>query len=160
MYSSDALLDIHERTHRSLAGCLAHCRAFTSEELNREFEGFGYPSIRLQLVHVIGAEHYWMEVIAGRIDVDERDEQLPTIAALEARRVEVAGRTAAYLRAATPLELDTPRLMTTWGPREQVLVPARVFLRTQTHIFQHQGQVVAQCRLLGRPASGLDFPLL
>ena len=160
MYTSDALLDIHERTHRSLAGCLAHCRSFAPEELNRELAGFGYPSIRLQLVHVIGAEQYWMEVIAGRIDVDDRDDRLPTIEALEAWRVEVAGRTAAYLRAATPHELDTPRLMTTWGPREQLLVPARVFLRTQTHIFQHQGQIVAQCRLLGRPASGLDFSLM
>ena len=160
MYTSDALLDICERTHRSLAGLMAHCRAFTSEELNRELPGFGYPSIRLQLVHVTGAEHYWMEVIAGRLDVDDRDERLPTIAALEAWRAEVAARTVAYLRTATPAELNTPRRMTTWGPREQILAPARVILRTQTHVYQHQGQVTAQCRLLGRPVSGLDFSVV
>lgn len=159
MYASDVLLDLHERTHRSLVGLLAHCRSFTPEEIDRELAGFGYPSVRLQLVHVVGAEHYWLEVLAGRLDVDDRDARLPSIAALEVWRAEVAARTAAYLHAASPAELDTPRPMTTWGPREQVLVPARVIVRTLTHAYQHQGQVTAQCRLLGRPVSGLDFPI-
>ena len=158
MYTSEALLDVHERAHRNLAGLLEHCRAFTPEELNRELPGFGYPSIRLQLAHVIGAQHYWLEVLHGRLDVDDRDAEVPTIASLEAWRTAVAGRVAAYLRSASSAELDTPRRMTTWGPREQVLAPARVILRTLTHVYHHQGQVVAMCRLLGRPAGGLDFP--
>jgi len=56
--------------------------------------------------------------------------------------------------------LNTRRKMATWGGKELELVPAHVILRTQTHIFQHQGQVAAMCRLLGRPIpTGLDFPL-
>jgi uncharacterized damage-inducible protein DinB len=39
-------------------------------------------------------------------------------------------------------------------------VPALIFVRTTVHIYQHQGQVLAMCRLLGRPGPGnLDFPL-
>jgi uncharacterized damage-inducible protein DinB len=57
-----------------------------------------------------------------------------------------------------PEELNSPRTMKTW--RDEVsLRPAHVVLRTQTHIFQHQGQVTAMCRLLGRPLSGIDFPI-
>ena len=50
--------------------------------------------------------------------------------------------------------------MTTWGDRKMRLAPARVIVRTQTHVFQHQGQIAAMCRILGRPIpSGLDFPV-
>ncbi|MBK9305322.1 MAG: hypothetical protein IPM94_16040 [bacterium] len=28
-----------------------------------------------------------------------------------------------------------------------------------THVFHHQGQLTAMCRLLGRPSEGLDYPL-
>jgi hypothetical protein len=49
--------------------------------------------------------------------------------------------------------------MTTWGNKERVLTPALVILRIVTHLYQHQGPVVAMCRLLGKPCPGLDFPL-
>jgi uncharacterized damage-inducible protein DinB len=32
-------------------------------------------------------------------------------------------------------------------------------MRTMTHIYHHQGQVTAMCRLLGRPVNGLDYPI-
>jgi len=60
----------------------------------------------------------------------------------------------------TEAELNTPREMTTWGDERVLLVPAHVVLRTQTHVFQHAGQVAAMARLLGRPVpAGLDLPL-
>lgn len=163
MYTSDALLDLHTRGHASLARLIAHCDGLRPDELRRPLDGFGYPTVHAQLAHVIGAEHYWIGVVHGVVDAEDRDELYPTTAALESWRAEVAARTAAYLGAASVEELNTPRPMVTWGGRTQVLAPARVVLRTVTHAFQHQGQVVAQCRLLGRPvgrpASGLDFPI-
>ena len=50
------LLDFHERCHRSLHRYLEHCQVLSDEELDRELEGFGYPTVRVQLQHVIGAE--------------------------------------------------------------------------------------------------------
>ena len=38
-------------------------------------------------------------------------------------------------------------------------MPSRVFLRTQPHYYQHQGQVLAACRILGHPSSGFDLPI-
>lgn len=157
MFTSEALLQIHDRTHRSLRGLLDHCRPFGSEEINREWEGFGYPTIRLQLHHVIGAERYWIGVLENRIDADEDDADYPTIDSLEGMREKVFAMTEAHLRGATAEEWNTPRAMTTWGNKKRVLTPAHVFLRTQTHAYQHQGQITAICRLLGRPAGGLDY---
>jgi len=159
MISSDALLDLHERCHRSFAGLLAHCRAFDSDALNRELEGFGYPSVRLQLHHALGAEAYWVGVLQGRVEAEDDNPRYPTVASLESMREAVSSATEGYLRRASREELNTVRSMLTWTGKERMLVPAQVILRTATHLFQHQGQVTAMCRLLGRPVNGLDYPI-
>ena len=161
MYTNEALLDILERTQRSLSMLIAHCRELSTEELSRELDGFGYPSIRLQLHHAIGAQKYWIGVIEGRMDVDENDSDYPTADLLEAYRQEVSELTEHYLRDAPVEELNTRRTMTTWGNKEKELTPAHVVLRTLTHFFHHQGQIAAMCRLMGKPVpSGMDFSLL
>ena len=159
MYDAEGLLDLHQRGHRSLQKLIAHCGQLEAEQVNREIAGFGYPSVRLQLIHAIGAEAYWIGVVQGRIDTEDRDDVLLTVDSVAAWRTSVASATDEYLRAATPKELNTSRKMKTWDGTERDLVPARVFLRTLTHLYHHQGQVVAICRLLGKPASGMDFPL-
>ncbi|XOV75412.1 MAG: hypothetical protein ACFHWZ_18795 [Phycisphaerales bacterium] len=55
MYTREALLDIHDRSHRSLSMLLDHCRGLDDEQLNRELDGFGYPTVRSQLHHIISA---------------------------------------------------------------------------------------------------------
>ena len=160
MYTPEALLDLHERAHRSLSGLLVHCRALTSEELNREIAGFGSSCVRLQVHHEIGAEEYWIGVLQGRVYADENDAAYPDVAALEAYRQRVFAATEAYLKATTAESLNTARPMRTWDGSEPTLVPARVVVRTATHLYQHQGQIAAMCRILGKPVPpGLDFPL-
>jgi uncharacterized damage-inducible protein DinB len=160
VYTSDSLLDFQARAHRSLAKLLDHCRQFSLDEINREIDGFGYPTIRLQLHHVIGAEKYWIGVIKGRIDIDDDDLKYPTIESLEYFRREVFGHTDEYLRTSSNDELNKARPMITWGGKERILIPALVFFRTQTHIYHHLGQVSAICRLLDKPIpTGMDFPL-
>ncbi len=153
------LLDFHRRVHQSFALLLEHCRNLTGEELNREMKGFGYPTIRLQLHHMIGAEKYWIGVLQDKIDVDEDEDLYPTIGSLETYRKQVFLMTEIFLNSSYTEELETPRLMTTWGGNEKLLNPTHVFLRTQTHIYHHQGQVLAMCRLLGKPCIGLDYPI-
>ncbi len=142
MYTSEALLDIHERGHCTLDKCMTHCRELSDEELNREFEGFGYPSVRLQIHHLIGAEQYWIGVLHGRIDVDENDADYPTVESLEKFRKLVYSKTQEYLRAASKDELNTARKMMTWGNNERTLTPAHVFIRPTTHIYTHLGQIL------------------
>ena len=158
MYTTGALLDLHARSHQALKKLVEHCRELSPEELNREMPGFAYPSVRLQLHHMIGAEEYWVSVLNGKIHIEE-DEGFATAESLEQYRQKVSATTETYLRAASEEELNTPRAMMTWGDVEKTLVPARVFLRTQTHLFSHSGQVMAMCKLIGKPGAGMDFPI-
>ncbi|MCA9726298.1 MAG: DinB family protein [Candidatus Eisenbacteria bacterium] len=165
MYCRNALLDIHVRAHQSLAGLLRHCRELTADELRRELPGFGYPTVHEQLEHVIGAEQYWMRVVRGtyvsRQESDEGDGRFPTVEALEQFRVVVAGETEDDLRNSTDEAWNEPREMLTWPDNRRILVPALILLRTQMHIYQHQGQVMAMCRTMGKPGpAGLDFPIV
>ena len=159
MHTAASLLDIHNRAHQNLSALLAHCRTLTPDELNREIEGFGYPTVRLQLHHEIGAEKYWVSVLEGHVDAEENDADYPTVPSLEAYREEVHGVTDRYLRNASVDVLNTAQTMTTWGNRQRLLVPAQVILRTQVHYYHHQGQVLAMCRMLGKPGGGLDYPI-
>lgn len=160
MNSTTDLLDLHERTHRSLTKLITHCSGFSSEELHQELAGFGYGTIQLQLHHLIGAERYWIGVLQGRLDVDDDAPDYPSIETLEQYRQKVASATVAHLQSLNADDLSTPRSLVTWGNRVQELVPARVVLRVLTHIYHHIGQITAMCRLLGRPCNGLDYPIV
>jgi uncharacterized damage-inducible protein DinB len=160
MYTSEALLDIHQRCHRSLGLLMEHCRVFDAEHFNRQVEGFGYPTMRLQIHHVIGAQKYWLSVVQDRMNADENDANFQSIDHLEAFRAEVFKATESYLNGASDEALNARREMLVWGGKRPALMPALVILRTQTHIFHHMGQVTAMCRLFGKPApSGMDFSL-
>ncbi|HET9232866.1 MAG TPA: DinB family protein, partial [Candidatus Eisenbacteria bacterium] len=111
MHTAESLLDIHDRAHQNLRALLAHCRTLTPSELNREIEGFGYPTVRLQLHHEIGAEKYWVSVLENRMDAEENDADYPTVASLEAYREEVHGVTARYLRNTSADVLNTAHTM-------------------------------------------------
>ncbi len=160
-YTAASLLDIHRRAHRSIAGLIAHCAGELDEEqVDRSIAGFGVPTIRQQLLHVIGAERYWIGVLEDKMLTDDPVADYPTVASLEEYRAAVAEATEEYLRNVSPTTLNEAAPMTTWGRTEKrSLVPAHVIMRPVTHAFHHQGQVVAMCRLLGKPCNGLDYPL-
>ena len=160
MYTAEALLDIHERCHRSLRMLMDHCREMGAEKLDRPLDGFGAKTIRVQLHHVLGAQKYWLSVVEDRMNADHDDADYPTLDSLETFRAEVYAGTEAYLRATPDETLNAAREFLTWGDKRVPLVPARVILRTQTHLFQHLGQITAMCRLLGSPVPpGMDFSL-
>lgn len=159
MTTREFLIDFHQRVHRSFKQLLDHCENLTEEELNRKMEGFGYPTVRLQLHHMISAEKYWVGVLEGRIDAEEDDHLYPTIGSLQSYREEIFQLTANHLESTTEEELLASRPMMTWGNKEKVLNPMNVILRTQTHIYHHQGQILAMCRLFGKPKNGLDYPI-
>jgi uncharacterized damage-inducible protein DinB len=137
----ELLIDFHKRTHQSLAKLLKRCEQFSEAEINREFEGFGIPSIRESLHHMLTAERYWIGVPQDRIDAEDDLNAFPTIASLEELRQKVSQAAEEFLQSSTNEELTTSRLMNTWGNKTKTLSPANILFRTQTHTFQHQGQV-------------------
>jgi uncharacterized damage-inducible protein DinB len=126
--------------------------------INLEMRGFGYPTIRLQLFHIIGTEKYWIGVLQGRLE-DDNDQNYPTIDSLEEFRQQISESTQLYLKSASNEELNVARKMLVDPGVERILKPAQVFFRVLTHAFHHQGQVLAMCRLLGEPGDGIYYPL-
>ena len=56
----------------------------------------------------------------------------------------------AYLSGASVEELNTAREMLCWPGKLRQLAPAHVITRVITHVFHHQGQVLAMLRIMGR----------
>ena len=159
MYTKAALLDIHARTHHGLEKLLTHCRQLGADELDRSMEHFAYPTVRLQLHHALSAEVYWTGILQGRIEVDDNSADFPTVESLEMLRRVTFENTRSILESASDDELSRARSMMTWGNKEKTMLPAHVILRVLTHYFQHQGQVTAMLKILGKPAAGTDFLL-
>ncbi len=160
MYTPDSLFDMNRRTHVSFAKIIDHCRQLSHEQLITAIDGFGYPSVQLQLHHTIAAQKYWLGVIEGRMDVDDDPATDVTIDDLSGYRSQVAASVDAYLQSASSEELVSERLMITWGGRERALTPVHLIVRPLMHYFHHQGQVAAMCRILGMPVPpGMDYPL-
>ena len=161
MVSNAILSEFHKRAHTSFAMMLKHCRELTDDELNRQIDGFGVSTVRLQFHHQIGAERYWISVLKGRMDVEDDSDRYLTIDAMNEFRLKVFTTTEEYLNTASEDELITPRKMMTWGNKERILVPTHVFMRTLTHIYHHHGQIAAMCRIMGKPIPlGMDYPVI
>ena len=161
MYDRDALLDIHGRAHESLRRLVSFCSTLTAEELHRPLSGFGFPTVLRQLAHTIGAEVYWQTVVTRGYSEEATMPALPDLAAIEAFREQTASVTRAYIEGASEAELNTPRVMVSDPGQTRLLRPADVIMRVVTHIFNHQGQVLAMCRGMGKANEtiDLDYPV-
>lgn len=161
MYNAETLLDVHTRAHQSLRGLIAFCGTLTTDELRRPLPGFGFPTVLGQLVHTIGAEVYWQTVVTRGYSEEATLPDLPDLAGIETFRAQTASATHSYLEHATEAELNTARRMVSDPGQTRLLRPADVILRVVTHIFHHQGQVLAMCRTIGKPndTEDLDYPV-
>lgn len=161
MYNPETLLDIHARAHESLRRMIVFCGNLTNDELRRPLTGFGFPTVLGQLEHTIGAEMYWQTVVTRGYTVEARLPALRDAAAIEAFRHQTAAATRSYLEGASEAELNSPREMISDPGHTRRLRPADVIMRVVTHIFNHQGQVLAMCRTIGKPndTHDLDYPV-
>jgi uncharacterized damage-inducible protein DinB len=161
MYTRAALLDVHARAHESLRRLIVFCGGLTEDELHRPLRGFGFPTILGQLEHTIGAEMYWQTVLIRGYTEEATLPPLRDVAAIEAFRQQTAATTRSYLEGASEAELNSPRVMISDPGETRLLRPADVVMRTATHIFNHQGQILAMCRTMGKPNDeiDLDYPL-
>lgn len=161
MYTTAGLLDVHERTHRTFVQLLDHLETIPAEDLTRPVEGFSYATLASQLHHLIGGEWYWMGVMQGDPRYDDDADEHETLEALRALHAKVRADTAAYLSGLSDEDASTPQTVTKWNGDTAEITPAHALLRTQTHIFQHRGEVASMLRLLGHShPSMLDFPVV
>jgi uncharacterized damage-inducible protein DinB len=157
MLSRDGLLAIYGWQQECFDILFAHCGQFTEQDLQREFDGFGQPSLWASLLHIVAVENYWLFNLSGQWALTDEPKER-TVAALDGQRKQVAAAMRAWLNSKSDEELNT--IVTYEGdPNELPVVqtPARGVQHIVTHGFHHKGQAVAQCRLLGRPAPDTDM---
>jgi uncharacterized damage-inducible protein DinB len=161
MYNPETLLDIHARAHESLRRLIVFCGNLTDDELRRPLTGFGFPTVLGQLEHTVGAEVYWQTVVTRGYTEEATLPSFRDVAAIEAFRQQTASATRSYLDRASDAELNSRREMISDPGQTRLLRPADVIMRVVTHIFNHQGQVLAMCRTIGQPndKQDLDYPV-
>lgn len=82
------------------------------------------------------------------------------IDALEAYRSEIDALSRDLIAAQSTEQLSTARDFYCWPGKWRSMVPARIVMRIATHVYHHQGQVLAMCRAMGHTfEEGFDFPL-
>jgi uncharacterized damage-inducible protein DinB len=160
MFSREALQEAMRRTDAGTQWLLEHCRQLSAEELHRRLPGFGFPTVQLQLYHIMQAEEFWIDVLSRRPERPDRSGEVLTVEALEAHRRQTAAATQAYLAGLDDAALAESSLYDIDDVQE-AFVPELVLLRLVTHPFHHRGQLAAMLRLLGYPVpqDKLDFPL-
>jgi len=157
MFTADGILYLHRLTHERLDTALDHAASLPPGLFTREVPGFGFPSLRNQLVHMLSTENGWVldlqDLPSPRLDPAD----FPDVVAIRARKRQVFDATVAYVRSLSAEQLNAtlPARPREWfGPLQS---PAFILHHVITHTFHHKGQLVAMFRQLGYPAPDTDL---
>ncbi len=160
MFTTEGLLAFHGWTQMCYRVLFEHTAQLSPEEFSRPLEGFGFPSVREQLMHIAICENYWVTRAQGLEYVRWDDTGLVNGPAIWAAYQPVALRTREWIGGMSPEELLTPRTLLLPGDFSAQVAPAPMLHHVLTHGFHHKGQVVAMCRILGHPAPETDLDMV
>ncbi len=157
-FTRGALDRMHTWVHDSLDVLINHLDRMPADVLSKEVEGFGYPTLMHQVLHVLEVESTWMARVHGRPARKWSLRDHPTLTSLVGAKREVVEETRAELAAFGDEALNHDASHASdhgWiGPPRS---PAFVLVHVLTHACHHKGQMVAMCRLLGHPAPDTDL---
>jgi uncharacterized damage-inducible protein DinB len=165
MFTSAGMLQFHSWTHNALGAMLEHAGRLSADELRKPLDGFGWPTVHSQLVHIAEAEDFWVAASQGVKDYawwPKRDDWwdyagYDTTAEIEAKLRQIAAGTRAFFKRLSDQEVIQPRVVTFPGGSSIEITPAKMLTHVLTHAFHHKGQIAAMCRLLGYPPPETDL---
>ena len=152
-----AVRELHARTHECLDLVVNHMARLPEDMLLKEVTGFGWSTLREQLVHVLSAEMAWVQGLQLLPIVRLNAADYSTIDDLREAKRKAMAATIAYLDSISEDQFNRnlERYPAEWmGPQQ---TPAFILLHIITHAFHHKGQMVAMLRLLGYPAPETDL---
>ena len=157
MFAKDGIRELHGGMHESLDVLLRHVVTVPDYLLRQRIEGFGFPSVWKQIVHILTVEEGWVSDLQFKIFPGWFEEDAPTIEALLSHKSRIQASTRAYLDSLTEEQLNTTLSSRPEGWSGELRSPAFILLHVITHTFHHKGQVVAMLRMLGHPAPDTDL---
>jgi uncharacterized damage-inducible protein DinB len=157
VFTKTGIIELHDVMHQRLDLLLRHVATVPDDLAHKTISGFGHPSIWKQLVHILTCEEGWVHDLQNKAFAVWREEDCPTMAALEAAKRRIREATRTYVGALTEEQLNTTLTQrpVDWGG--ELRSPGFILLHVITHAFHHKGQVVAMLRILGYPAPDTDL---
>jgi uncharacterized damage-inducible protein DinB len=157
VFSIDGIRKFHGWTHASLGLVLDHLSTMPTDDYVREVSGFGFRTLREQTIHIFNCEGFWVHTLQGLPYADRTIRECPALADVRGLQKEVSQSTHAYLSILTDQQLNADTELHFSDGDVTVRTPALVIHHVLTHAFHHKGQIVAMCRVLGRPAPDTDL---
>ena len=157
VFTKAGIIELHDAMHQRLDLLRRHVATVPDDLSHRPISGFGHPSIWKQLVHILTCEEGWVHDLQNRAFAGWREEDCPTMAAIEAARVRIREATRTYVSPLTEEQLNTTRAQRPMDWGGELGSPGFILLHVITHAFHHKGQVAAMLRILGYPAPDTDL---
>ncbi|HWA93791.1 MAG TPA: DinB family protein [Terracidiphilus sp.] len=157
MFTLDGMRKLHGWTHASLDLVLDHLDTLPAEDFGKAVPGFGFPTLREQVIHICNCEGFWVHLLEGKPYVAHKAAECATVADARLVQQAVIWRTRAYLARLTKEQLNSNQELRFPEGDTAVRTPALILHHMLTHAFHHKGQIVAMCRLLGHPAPDTDL---
>jgi uncharacterized damage-inducible protein DinB len=147
----------YDWTHASLTLLLNHLSAIPATDYAKEVPGFGFPTVRAQVIHILNCEGFWIHTLQA-IPFDDQDPaNWPSVSDARLLQSQVSMRTLNYLSRLSEQNLIAPTQLHFPDGDVAVRTPALILHHILTHAFHHKGQIVSMCRILGYPAPDTDL---
>ena len=157
MFTLDGIRKLHGWTHSCLDVVLDHLSGIPESDYVRAVPGFGFPTVREQMIHIFNCEGFWVHTLRGLPYTDRRAAECVAVADARMFQVDVSRETMEYLSGLTDEQLNANTELHFQDGDFAVRTPALVLHHMLTHAFHHKGQVAAMCRLLGHPVRDTDL---
>lgn len=160
MFTVDGIRKFHSWTHSCIAVVLDHLSTIPVSDYTREVPGFGFPTLREQVIHIFNCEGLWIHALQGLTYRDRNSSDYASVSDAKLLHREISERTLAYLSGLTDEQISSDTELRFPDGELAVRTPAFVIHHVLTHAFHHKGQIVAMCRVLGHPAVDTDLSQL
>ena len=156
MFTVIGMRKLHSWTHSSLTLVLDHLATTPDGDDAKELSGFGFPTLRAQIIHIL-CEAFWIHTLqAARFEYEDAVDW-PSVPDARVLQRGVSANTLAYLSGLTDEQLNADKELHFSNGDNAVRTPALVLHHVLTHAFHHKGQILAMCRVLGHPAPDTDL---
>ena len=160
VFTVDGIRKFHSWTHSCITVVLDHLSTIPTGNYTSEVPGFGFPTLREQVIHIFNCEGFWVHALQGLTYRDRNPAGCSSVTDARLLQREIGEQTRVYVSGLTDEQISSNTELRYPDGELAVRTPAFVIHHVLTHAFHHKGQIVAMCRVLGHPAPDTDLSQL
>ena len=101
MFTLPGIRKLHSWTHSSLTLVLDHLSTISEEDYGKKLPGFGFPTLRGQIIHIFNCEGFWVQILQGVHYKDRDPADWPGVSDARVLQRKVSADTLTYLSGLT-----------------------------------------------------------